>query len=90
MIPKLTAHNWGEGVVTTEPTTEAEGVKTYTCECGETKTESIAKLTPDNTDDGGDAGDKGEDGGCGSVISATALVAIMTLGLGVTVIKKKH
>lgn len=89
VIPKLTAHNWGEGVVTTEPTTEAEGVKTYTCECGETKTESIAKLTADNND-GGDAGDKGEDGGCGSVISATALVAVMTIGLGVTVLRKKH
>ena len=38
-------HSWDQGVVTTEPTEEAEGVKTYTCSaCGETKTESIPKL----------------------------------------------
>lgn len=39
------AHVWDEGVVTTEPSCTAEGEKTYTCtECGETKTESIAKI----------------------------------------------
>ena len=39
-------HSYDEGVVTTEPTTESEGVKTYTCTvCGATKTESIPKLT---------------------------------------------
>ena len=33
--------------MTTEPTVDAEGVKTYTCTvCGETKTESIPKLPP--------------------------------------------
>ncbi len=38
-------HAWGEGVVTQEPTTEAEGVKTYTCSvCKGTKTETIDKL----------------------------------------------
>lgn len=37
-------HLWDEGVVTSEPTTSAEGVKTYTCICGATKTESIEKL----------------------------------------------
>lgn len=37
-------HDFGEGVVTTEPTTDAEGVKTFTCVCGATKTESIDKL----------------------------------------------
>ena len=40
-------HQWDNGVVTTEPTEEAEGVKTYTCEgCGDTKTESIPALEP--------------------------------------------
>ncbi len=34
-------HSWGEGKVTTEPTCTEEGVMTYTCECGETKTEVI-------------------------------------------------
>ncbi len=39
------AHTWDEGAVTTEPTLDAEGVKTYTCSvCGHTRTESMAKL----------------------------------------------
>ncbi len=42
---KTTEHAFDDGVVTTQPTTENTGVKTYTCaDCGETKTESIAKL----------------------------------------------
>ena len=36
------AHDWDEGVVTKQPTCTEEGVKTYTCECGATKTEAIA------------------------------------------------
>ena len=38
------AHSWNEGVVTTEPTCSAEGVKTYTCKHNEqhTKTEAVA------------------------------------------------
>ena len=40
-------HDWDEGTVTEEPTLEKEGVKTFTCNrCGETRTESIPKLTP--------------------------------------------
>ncbi len=40
-------HTWDEGVVTTEPTVEQDGVKTYTCKhCGVTKTEPIPKLAP--------------------------------------------
>ncbi|MBR6915458.1 MAG: hypothetical protein IKN36_03790, partial [Clostridia bacterium] len=34
-------HAWGEGVVTREPSCTEDGVKTFTCECGETKTETI-------------------------------------------------
>ena len=38
-------HDWDDGVVTIEPTEDAEGVKTFTCgRCGETKTESVDKL----------------------------------------------
>ena len=38
-------HDWGEGVVTLEPTMEAEGEMIYTCSrCEATKTESIDKL----------------------------------------------
>ena len=36
------AHEWNEGVVTKQPTCTEEGVMTYTCECGATRTEAIA------------------------------------------------
>ena len=40
-----TEHSWDSGKITTEPTTQAEGVKTYTCKiCHATKTEAVAKL----------------------------------------------
>lgn len=40
-------HTWDNGKVTTEPTVEAEGVKTFTCTtCGDTTTQSIPKLDP--------------------------------------------
>ena len=40
-----TEHSWDSGKITKEPTTQAEGVKTYTCTiCHTTKTESVAKL----------------------------------------------
>lgn len=40
-----TGHKWDSGVVTTEPTEEKEGVRTYTCTvCGETYTETIPAL----------------------------------------------
>lgn len=50
-IPTIaaTGHKWNNGKITTPATTENEGIKTYTCTvCGDTKTESIPKLT--NTD----------------------------------------
>ena len=34
-------HVWGEGEVTTPATCTEDGVKTYTCKCGETKTEAV-------------------------------------------------
>ena len=35
-------HIWDDGIVTTDPTSTSQGVKTYTCEtCGETKTEVV-------------------------------------------------
>ena len=38
-------HNWDEGTVTTQPTEEKEGVRTYTCEiCTGTSTEAIPAL----------------------------------------------
>ena len=47
VVPSDHQHDWGEGVVTTEPTCEEKGVRTYTCSCGETKTESIKALGHD-------------------------------------------
>lgn len=45
---KTCDHNWGEGVVTTEPTCTTDGVRTYTCSiCGDTKTAPIDKLGHD-------------------------------------------
>ena len=45
-------HKWDNGAITTPSTCAKEGVKTYTCRCGETKTESVAtKDHIDNTDD---------------------------------------
>lgn len=38
------AHEWGEGEVTTQPTEDADGEKTYTCTCGQTKTEVVPAL----------------------------------------------
>ena len=38
------AHEWGTGSITTNPTYTTDGVLTYTCVCGETKTEVIHKL----------------------------------------------
>ena len=36
-------HSWDDGVITTKPTEEADGVKTFTCEnCKTTKTETVA------------------------------------------------
>ncbi len=40
-------HEWNEGVVTTAPTTTAQGIITYTCiRCGEVKTEVLPSLNP--------------------------------------------
>ena len=37
-------HNWGQGVITTQPTATTDGVKTFTCSaCGKTKTQSVPK-----------------------------------------------
>ena len=51
VVDKATGHKWDDGVVTTQPTTGKEGVKTFTCTvCKETKTETIDKLGEDQKD----------------------------------------
>ncbi|MGM9553347.1 MAG: 5'-nucleotidase C-terminal domain-containing protein, partial [Faecousia sp.] len=46
-------HAWDAGIVTKEATCTEKGVKTFTCECGATKTEEIAALghIDENNDD---------------------------------------
>ena len=49
VIP-ATGHSWDEGVITVEPTEEAEGECCYTCQtCGETRVEVLPKLSPSAT-----------------------------------------
>ena len=39
------SHSWNSGVITKQPTKDAEGVKTYTCSvCNGTKTEAVPKI----------------------------------------------
>ena len=47
-------HSRGEGVVTAEATETAEGVMTYTCGCGETRTEAIPMVVPAHTHEWGE------------------------------------
>ncbi len=98
----LEDHEWNDGEVTTAPTTDAEGVKTYTCtECGETKTESIEKI-PSTPDVGGDEGGSsdgdastdgsassdGETSGCSGTVSA-GFGMMLLLGASLMLTKKK-
>ena len=47
---KTCQHVWDNGKVTKEPTETEAGIKTYTCTlCGETKTETIPKLTHEHS-----------------------------------------
>ena len=45
-VPEHT-HAWNDGIVTKEPTCTEAGEKTYTCTCGDTKTEPIQALGHD-------------------------------------------
>lgn len=49
---KTAAHEWDDGVVTKEPTQTTEGTKKYSCICGESYTETIAKLPAVEIKDG--------------------------------------
>ena len=67
-------HTWDEGVITEQPTTSKEGKKTFTCStCGETKTETVAKLEEEN----------GNCGSCKSAVNAddmpVAIAGIISL-----------
>ena len=43
-------HKFDEGTVTTAPTCTTEGVKTFKCQCGETKTEEVSALGHDKVE----------------------------------------
>ena len=49
-------HEWDGGKVTKEATCNEAGVKTFTCACGETKTEAIAKTGEHKYDEGKKSG----------------------------------
>jgi len=60
------SHSWNAGVVTTEPTTEHAGEKTYTCTvCLATKKETLDPLSPGQGDSGGGSGGGDAGGGAG-------------------------
>ena len=58
-------HTWNSGTVTTDATSSASGVRTYTCSvCGTTETETIPMLVtiPEDADDNDDTGDETDEG----------------------------
>ncbi len=43
--PETGSHTWNSGVITTQPSAEKDGVKTFTCTaCGAVRTETVSKL----------------------------------------------
>lgn len=74
-------HDFGEGVVTTEPTTEAEGEKTFTCACGQTKTEKIDKLPTEEVEP--------PKTGSTTALIAVAAVLSVTAGAAAVITRKK-
>ena len=58
-----TGHSWNGGVVTKQPTTTENGVRTFTCQkCGTTRTEAIAKLEVPRATPGSVVKDKATNG----------------------------
>jgi hypothetical protein len=47
---EIHVHKFDEGTITTAPTCTTEGVKTFKCQCGETKTEEVPALGHDKED----------------------------------------
>ena len=73
----VTPHEWSSGLVTVEPTQDKEGVKSFSCVCGATRTESIEKLPK-------------KEGGCsGSAPASLALVSLFVCAQAGVFFKKK-
>ena len=100
-------HNWDNGTVTTQPTVDTEGVKTFTCaDCGETKTEAVAKLPAETepvtepvteptteapvTEAPTDDTTTESKGGCGSVLASSAALVLLVGGAACMMSRKKE
>ena len=83
-------HTYGEWVVTKEATEARQGERTKTCTvCGHAVTEKTDKLTKDTTT-ATDNNTAVEESGCASMVGGMGIVAIVaTLGMGLTVLKKR-
>ncbi|MBQ8830146.1 MAG: LPXTG cell wall anchor domain-containing protein, partial [Oscillospiraceae bacterium] len=97
---EATGHTWDEGVVTTEPTTDAEGEKIYTCSvCDETKVEPVDKLTPPAEDEGDEgtttppAGGESatpDTGDNSRIFGCVVALAICLIGIAILSIRKRQ
>ena len=78
----LADHAWNEGVVTSNPTEVADGIKTFTCaDCGATRTEKVEKLPANDV----------EAGGCsGSVSLGAGAFIVLCLGAAAVLPKKRR
>lgn len=83
-------HTYGEWVVTKEATEARQGERTKTCTvCGHAVTEKTDKLAKDTTT-ATDNNTAVEESGCASMVGGMGIVAIVaTLGMGLTVLKKR-
>ena len=72
-------HSYDDGVVTKEPTTEEAGIKTFTCTCGDSYTEEIAKLEPQPSTSG-----------CGGSVIASVLGVVALAGATLFIAKRKR
>ena len=67
-LKKALGHKWDAGVITRQATTSLEGIRTFTCTvCSDTYTESIARLSGNDSGSGGYYGG----GGGGSTTNGT-------------------
>ena len=97
-----TLHDWDSGVITTKPTVDATGVKTFTCKtCGYKKTQKVDKLTEPDTvetkpsnpsDSTGTEEPETPDTGCGcaSSFTASACVVGFVSAAGILLIRRKY
>ena len=83
------AHTFGDWTVTKEATEIRQGERTKACTvCGHEVTEKIDPISAKDTDKDDDTA-AATATGCGSAIVGMGTVLVATLGMGVTVLKKK-